>query len=256
MAFKQNSTPSVSFSNQYNPNFPTDQFGNNNYATANIMFPRAVSMDAGEDVLVFYPRITGSIVAYPTESVVIGTPGTGQDYTMELIDTEAPLPPPAESTKPEVSNALPAPVISETAPVVSLSPYEPQATNAITADYLSSQAIVNAYAAGNIDYSNATSQLQSEHGWSQTDVDNELSAVSSNRQAAIAIAQNQTTEAARFQRAAQSTASALPTAVQDALARLSNPDWAPRRAPRPPAIYAAPPTAEDEATRFARRFRL
>jgi len=77
-------SPTVTFSNQYNPDNTSNQFGENNYSTANITFPRATTMGEGTDMLVFYPDIAGSIVSYPTESVTMGTPGDGKNYTFSI----------------------------------------------------------------------------------------------------------------------------------------------------------------------------
>lgn len=77
-------SPTVTFSNQYNPDNTSNQFGENNYSTANITFPRATTMGEGTDMLVFYPDIAGSIISYPTESVTMGTPGDGKNYTFSI----------------------------------------------------------------------------------------------------------------------------------------------------------------------------
>ena len=92
--------------------------------------------------------------------------------------------------------------------------------NAVTIDMQSTQAIANAYAAGNITYGQAASQLQSNHGWSSTDVSNTLNSLTSAHNAAIASAQAAANEAARFQRISNAQSAASTPAVPDFIAEI------------------------------------
>ncbi len=272
-------SPAVVFENTYEPSESKDQFGRENYGRANIIYQQTPNMDNGDDYLVIYPAEQGDIVAYPTESVTVSTPGVGGGFTYtieEIVEVEELV----ENTPAEnnTSNALPTPsppsripydgyyytvesmaafgigqsafkwevyssesgseplrtqismmgysgatsearefiaslTVANTSNIannlinnivnnipnnsimVPATPDVPPAQNyidpivieaitqaentgdAVTANYLSSQAVVNAYRAGNLTYSQAAQQLQQGHGWSQTDVDNELNPV-------------------------------------------------------------------------------
>jgi hypothetical protein len=276
IAIRKDIKPMVTFSKQYDPREPIDSFGRNRYAEASIVYQRAPTMAQGEEYLVFRPDEQGLIVAYPTESVTITTPGSAAEYTYSItpIIEEPTVNTPAVNTS---SNALPTPIISnssknqawqnkifnmENAPAIAqnsiitpaiaqnsiITPatanvpppqtyIEPevieailQAENtgdAVTANYLSSQAVTNAYQAGNLTYSQAAQQLQLSHGWSQTDVDNELTPPPSTNAGdglPNAIYQNAANEANRFSRIAQSQTQTQEQATAQATAAAMNTD--------------------------------
>jgi len=255
LAVSKNQSPTVTFSDQYNPNTPTDQHGENNYSIANITFPRATSMEQGDDMLVFYPDIPGSIVAYPTESVTMGTPGDGKNYTFSIESEYGVEPTVNETTQNnanngtietiEVSNALPVPVIAQTPNQNNIIAQTPNQNNigdglpsvivqntavtpavsTVTQDYLNSQSIVNSYGAGNLTYSNAAYRLETEHSWSSTDISNMLDPLYNQHQAALNSAAQAQNNAAYWEHIIQQqtsdNSSSLPAAVQNALNRLA-----------------------------------
>ncbi|MAR96260.1 MAG: hypothetical protein CMG17_01285 [Candidatus Marinimicrobia bacterium] len=192
IAVERGTTPTVQYLMDYDLNQPLDAGGRHKYAIAEIGYKRASNLASAEDILVFYPVGTEDIIAYPTESVSVQTPPEQFTWSIETVEQEAPT---TQNTTNQqtVSNALPAPILSEpisiTTPATPNVPQaeeyiEPIVINAIeeaentgdmiTANYLSSQAIVDAYWAGNLTYSQASQQLQGRHGWSSLDVSDAL----------------------------------------------------------------------------------
>ena len=237
-------SPTVTFSDQYNPDNTSNQFGENNYSTANITFPRATTMGEGTDMLVFYPDIAGSIVAYPTESVTIGTPGDGKNYTFSIeadeIENQVLNQPsvniPLENNVINVVNnilnnaggdGLPTPVVSE--PILQNNISDGLPTNIINQQIpntiaQNSQSIINSYGSANLTYWEAANRLQNEHGWSNSNAQEALDPLSNQHQAALNSAAQMQNNANFFEHVAQqqpSNSSSLPAAVQNALNRLA-----------------------------------
>ncbi len=112
IAVERGTTPTVQYLMDYDLNQPLDAGGRHKYAIAEIGYKRASNLASAEDILVFYPVGTEDIVAYPTESVSVQTPPEQFTWSIEAIEEEVASVQETVNTPP-VSNALPAPVLSD-----------------------------------------------------------------------------------------------------------------------------------------------
>ena len=85
---------------------------------------------------------------------------------------------------------------------------EPAVPNAVTLNAMATGNIINNYGSGNLTYQQAYSALASNHGWSNTDINNSLEPLYNNHQAAVASAASAAAEANRFARMAETQSAA------------------------------------------------
>ena len=129
-------TPQVMFANTYEPSESPNQ---QNKAVADVNFTRRPSMQGGIEVFAFYPKTGDTIEVSPVKNTKIQNSGTGLEYTHAIIDTHA-----------------------------------TEESSAVTYDHLTTQAIIDAWSAGTLSYGQAANLLQTNHGWSSTDVADSL----------------------------------------------------------------------------------
>ena len=266
VAVMRGASPTVQFFETFDQSSPKDPLGRDKFAKANIIYPVAQNMTQGDEYLVFYPAEQGDIIAYPTLSVSVSTPGQS-GFTYEIVEIPDEPEDIVNNVVNNTSNALPAPppapkipyggyfytvesrsnlgmgnnaylwqvfssvqsdeaiqadltltgyqgatqearsyIDSLTVPTTNNVPndsmlqpvsnnvppaenwVDPVVINAvleaenegdtITANMLTSQAIIDAYRAGTLTYQQAYAQLRDGHGWSDLDITESLDTTS------------------------------------------------------------------------------